>query len=56
MLSNREAISKIFKIANDENIEVYMISFSELAINIIVDTKKSKLFMEKLHEALIEKK
>ena len=56
MLSNREAISKIFKTANEENIEIYMISFSELAINIIVDTSKSKMFMEKLHNILIEEK
>ena len=55
MLSNREAISKIFKIASEENIEIYMISFSELAINIIVDTQKSQNFMTKLHENLIEK-
>ena len=55
MLSNREAISKIFKIASEENIEIYMISFSELAINIVVDTSKSKYFMQKLHETLIEK-
>lgn len=55
MLSNREAISKIFKIASEENIEIYMISFSELAINIVVDTSKSQYFMQKLHETLIEK-
>ncbi len=55
MLSNRDAISKIFKIASEENIEIYMISFSELAINIVVDTSKSKYFMQKLHETLIEK-
>lgn len=55
MLSNRDAISKIFKIANEENIEIYMISFSELAINIVVDTSKSQYFMKKLHEILIEK-
>ncbi|MBO5476413.1 MAG: aspartate kinase [Clostridia bacterium] len=55
MLSNKDAISKIFKVANEENIEIYMISFSELAINLIVDTKKSQYFMEKLHEILIDK-
>ena len=56
MLSNKEAISKIFKIASDENIQIYMISLSELAINIIVDTSKSQFFMQKLHEILIEKR
>ena len=53
MLSNKDAISKIFKVASEENIEIYMISFSELSINLIVDTKKSQYFMEKLHEILI---
>lgn len=53
MLSNRDAISKIFKIASEENIEIYMISFSELAINIVVDTSKSQYFMKKLHKTLI---
>lgn len=56
MLSNKEAISKIFKIASEENIEIYMISFSELAINIVVDTSKSKFFMQRLHKTLIEKR
>ena len=56
MLSNKDAISKIFKVASEENIEIYMISFSELAINLIVDTKKSQYFVEKLHEILITKK
>ena len=55
MLSNKDAISKIFKIASDETIEIYMISFRELAINIVVDTSKSKYFMQKLHSVLIEK-
>lgn len=55
MLSNKDAISKIFKIANEENVEIYMISLSELAINIVVDTEKSTYFMQKLHAALIEK-
>lgn len=54
MLSNRDAISKIFKIASEENIEIYMISFSELAINIIVDSHIAKDFMTKLHYVLIE--
>ncbi|MBQ8380173.1 MAG: aspartate kinase [Clostridia bacterium] len=55
MLSNRDAISQIFKIADEENIEIYIISFSELTINLVVDTKKSQYFMEKLHEILVKK-
>ena len=54
VMSNKEAIIKIFNIAYEENITVYMISFSELAISIIVDKDKSEIFMEKIHAALIE--
>lgn len=55
MLSNKDAISKIYKVANEENIQIYMISFSELSINVIVDLNKAELFMRKLHQNLIEK-
>lgn len=54
VMSNKEAIIKIFNIAYEENITIYMISFSELAISIIIDKEKSQIFMEKLHSALIE--
>ncbi len=54
MLSNKDAISKIYKIANEENIQIYMISFSELSINLVVDTSVSTIFMQKLHKELIE--
>ncbi len=54
VMSNKEAIIKIFDIAYEENITIYMISFSELSISIIVDKDKSQIFMEKLHNVLIE--
>lgn len=53
VMSNREAISQIFNLANEENVTIYMISFSELAINIVVDSDKSTYFMQKLHSLLI---
>ena len=53
-MSNKEAIIKIFNIAYKENITIYMISFSEIAISIIIDKDKSQIFMEKLHNCLIE--
>lgn len=53
VMSNKEAIIKIFDIAHEENITIYMISFSELAINIIVDKEKSTYLMQKLHDELI---
>lgn len=56
VMSNKEAIIQIFDIAYEENITIYMISFSELSVSIIVDKDKSKVFMEKLHNALISEK
>lgn len=56
VMSNKEAIIKIFDIAYEENITIYMISFSELAVSIIVDKDKSEIFMKKLHDSLIENK
>lgn len=55
VMSNKEAVVKIFDIAHEDNITIYMISFSELAINIIVDEDRAVEFMKKLHEELIEK-
>lgn len=55
MLSNTKAISTIYSIASLNNIPIYMISFSELSINIIVDRELSSTFMKLLHEELIEK-
>ena len=55
VMSNKDAIVKIFDIAHEDNVAIYMISFSELAINIIVDEDKAVSFMKKLHLELIEK-
>ncbi len=56
IMSNKDLISKIFVIANKENIDIYMISFSELSLNIVVDKNKAEDFMKKLHQELIEEK
>lgn len=56
IMSNKDLISKIFSISSKENINIYMISFSELALNIIVDTDKAEELMKKLHQKLIEEK
>ena len=53
-MSNKEAIITIFNLASEENVTIYMISFSELAINIVVDESKAVSFMKKLHDALID--
>ncbi len=56
IMSNKQAISKIFELAGKENITIYMISFSELSLNIIVDKEIAEHFMEILHRHLIEKR
>ena len=54
VMSNKEVVIKIFNVASRENTQIYMISFSEMAINIIVDKNKSISFMKALHKELIE--
>lgn len=54
VMSNKDVVITIFNIANKEGITIYMISFSELSINIIVDSEKAVSFMQKLHDALIK--
>ena len=54
VMSNKEVVIKIFNVASRENTQIYMISFSEMAINIIVDKDKSISFMKSLHKELIE--
>lgn len=54
VMSNKEVVIKIFNVASKENTQIYMISFSEMAINIIVDKNKSISFMKALHKELIE--
>lgn len=56
VMSNKDAIINIFNVANEEGVTIYMISFSELAINVIVDSNKATKFMRKLHEVLITNK
>lgn len=53
MLSNKEAVSKIYDIALKENIVIHMITFSEYSINIIVDSTVANQFIKELHENLI---
>lgn len=52
--SNKEAIIKLYNLAYKEHVTIYMISFCELSINIIIDSEKAQDFMEKLHKELIE--
>lgn len=54
LITNKDIVYKIFNIAHEENIEIYMAAFSELSINIVVDKSKAEILVNKLHEELIE--
>ena len=54
-MSNKKVIHTIYTISYKENIQIHMITFSELAIHILVDTDKSERFLKLLHSELIEK-
>lgn len=53
MLSNISVTKEIYDIATKLNATIYMISFSELSLSIIVDTDKSNDFLKLLHKKLI---
>ena len=55
IMSNKQVIHSIYKIAYKENVQIYMITFSELAIHILVDSKNAESFMKLVHNELIEK-
>lgn len=52
--TNNDVITKIYNVAKEENITIYMISINELSINIIVDSNIANDFMQKLHNNLIK--
>lgn len=53
MMSNISITKEIYDIANTLNTTIFMISFSELSISIIVDTDISNEFLKLLHKRLI---
>lgn len=55
LTSNLNIISTIYSTANYLNIKIYMIDFSEIAINILVDTAVANDYMNILHQKLIKK-
>ena len=55
IMSNKKVIHTIYTISYKENIQIHIITFSELAIHILVDTDKSERFLKLLHSELIEK-
>lgn len=54
MYSNVDYISKIYNLAKENNVVIYMLSFSEVAINIIVSESNSDKFAGLLHDAFVE--
>ena len=55
VMTNNDTVHKIFDLASKEKITIYMITFSELSLNLIVDKELAEDFMKKLHYELIEK-
>ena len=55
VMTNKDTVHKIFDLASKEQVTIYMITFSELSLNLIVDSSIAEEFMKKLHYELIEK-
>lgn len=55
VMTNKDTVHKIFDLASSEHVTIYMITFSELSLNLIVDKLVAQDFMQKLHYELIEK-
>lgn len=54
MYSNAEYISKIYDLASQNNLTIYMLSFSEMALSIIVSQKDADNFAKLIHDSLIQ--
>lgn len=54
MYSNLDYLWKIYNLARENNTAIYMLSFSEVAINIVVSENDVDEFTNKLHNNLIE--
>jgi len=54
MYSNVDYIAKIYEVAKGNNVVIYMLSFSEVAINIIVAESMADSFANALHDKFVE--
>lgn len=54
LITNKNIVNKIFNIAHEQGIEIYMAAFSELSINLVIDKSKAEEFMRKIHDELVE--
>ncbi|MBR1883381.1 MAG: aspartate kinase [Clostridia bacterium] len=50
----KELFSKVFTLSESLNIPIEMISFSEISLNIIVDTKHANILITQLHKLFLE--
>lgn len=55
MYSNMDYITKIYNLAKDNNIQIYIISLTEISLSIIVNEKDVEKFSKALHEKFIIK-
>lgn len=53
MYSNIEYVWKIYNIAKENNVIIYMLSFSEVAINVIVAEEKARDFATLIHNSML---
>ena len=56
LISYPENFNKIFELAAENNVQILMISFSEMAINIVVKEDIAEQFTNILHKHLIDNK
>ena len=54
--TNLNALSKIYSLAQENNITIHMITISEISINLVVNSDVSNEFINILHEKLIQNK
>lgn len=56
LISYPDEFNKIFELAAENKVQILMISFSEIAINIVVKEEVSEQFINILHQHLIDNK
>lgn len=56
LISYPDEFNKIFELAAENKVQILMISFSEIAINIIVKEEVAEKFINILHQHLIDNK
>lgn len=54
IIQNKDLLEIVFSKAKELSITIYMVSFSELSLDILVDDEKSNLLINELHELLIK--